>query len=59
VVFPQDFPSANFLFRHQISRVLLFQHGGRAQPQSDLAHVLLRWQEARMEVFLYDPALGP
>ena len=45
VVFPQDFPSANFLLARGIRRVLLFQDGGRAQPQSDLAHVLFNSAE--------------
>ncbi|MBA4147277.1 MAG: hypothetical protein H0X66_04115 [Verrucomicrobia bacterium] len=54
VVFPQDFPSANFLLSHGIRRVLLFQRGGMHRPASDLAHVLLRWQDAKIELFSYD-----
>lgn len=58
VVFPQDFPSASFLLAHGIKRVVLLQdkerHGG--QPSPDLAHVLLRWQEAGVELYVQDPA---
>jgi len=51
LVFPQDFPSANFLLSHGISDALLVQEGW-GQPAKDLAHVLRRWQEAgiRMQV---------
>lgn len=56
VVFPQDFPSANFLKQHGIRSILLVQTGGASQPRSDLAHVLLRWQEAGLPVFGWDPA---
>lgn len=49
MVFPQDFPSAKFLGERKISRVILVQ-GGRTQPQEDLSHVLLRWQEAGIEI---------
>jgi hypothetical protein len=41
---PQDFPSAKFLKEHGVKRVLLVQ-ADRSAPQSDLAHVLLRYQE--------------
>lgn len=45
LVFPQDFPSARFLQSQNIAGVILVQE--RAMyPQDDLAHVLLRWQEA-------------
>lgn len=54
VVFPQDFPSANFLLSHGIHRVLLFQKGGAHRAAADLAHVLLRWQDAKIELFSYD-----
>lgn len=56
MVFPQDFPSANFLKSRDIRRVLLLQKN--AQPASDLAHVLLRWQEAGLELLTLDPAAG-
>ena len=49
--FAQDFPSARFLQERGIRRVTLVQEQA-AQPQEDLSHVLLRWQEAgiRLEV---------
>ena len=49
-VFPQDFPSAKFLREHGIQRVLLLQVRA-GQPQEDLAHVMLRWQEGGLEIF--------
>lgn len=48
LVFPQDFPSASFLLSRQIRRVLLLHE--KTEPQEDLAHVLLRWQEAGIEI---------
>lgn len=50
LVFPQDFPSATFLDHHGIRNVLLLQEGNR-QPREDLAHVLLRWQQAGIGVY--------
>ena len=50
LVFPQDFPSAEFLKEHGIARILLCT-AGAARPADDLAHVLLRWQEAGLPVF--------
>jgi len=50
MVFPQDFPSAEFLRRHGIERVVLYQDSSSG-PAEDLAHVLLRWQEAGVPVF--------
>ncbi len=44
MVFPQDFPSGTFLKSAGITDVLLIHDGGN--PQEDLAHVLLRWQQA-------------
>jgi hypothetical protein len=58
-VFPQDFPSANFLLANNIRRVVVLQedrlHG---TPRIDLAHVLLRWQEAGVEIYVQDPDGG-
>ena len=54
LVIPQDFPSAGFLKSRGIERALLVQDGGRDQPSEDLAHVLLRWQEAGIGLFLLD-----
>jgi len=48
-VFAQDFPSAKFLLEHGVRRVLLVQEQ-RGQPQEDLAHVLLRWQEGGIAI---------
>lgn len=56
MVFPQDFPSATFLKSRQILRVLVLQRP--PEPASDLAHVLLRWQEAGLELLWTDPAAG-
>jgi hypothetical protein len=55
IVFPQDFPSANFLRSQAIERVLLVRRDPGGQPQSDLAHVLLRWQEAGIELLDWAP----
>jgi hypothetical protein len=49
MTFPQDFPSANFLKTHGIQSVLLIQRV-LLQPQEDLAHVLLRWQESGISI---------
>lgn len=58
LVFPQDFPSATFLLSQGIRRVVLLQRASPSgQPQEDLAHVLRRWQEAGVEIFLQDPAV--
>jgi len=54
VVFPQDFPSASFLLAHDIRRVLLLQSNMQSQPQADLAHVLLRWQQAGLKLLAAD-----
>jgi hypothetical protein len=56
IVFPQDFPSANFLLSQNIRRVVLLQ-GGLLQdkPAFDLAHVLLRWQQGGVEIYTQDP----
>lgn len=45
VVFPQDFPSANFLKSQGITRAILLQSDPSLKPQEDLVHVLMRWQE--------------
>ncbi len=44
-VFAQDFPSGKFLLEHGVRRMWLVQER-KGQPQEDLAHVLLRWQES-------------
>lgn len=59
LVFPQDFPSANCLRSQRLEQVLLLQSAGREQPAADLAHVLRRWQEGGLKLFVQDAALGP
>lgn len=54
--FPQDFPSANFLLSRGIRRVVVLQAESlQARPRLDLAHVLLRWKEAGLELYAQDP----
>jgi hypothetical protein len=53
LVFPQDFPSANFLLAQGIERVILLQR--TRTPEADLAHVLLRWQQAGIRLFWHNP----
>lgn len=49
MVFPQDFPSARLLAAKGIRRVILLQ-AEKAGPAEDLSHVLLRWQQAGIEI---------
>ena len=58
LVFPQDFPSASFLSAQRIDCAVLVQPGGRSQPMPDLAHVVLRWQEAGIQVLVWNPEAG-
>jgi len=51
MVFPQDFPSANFLQLRGITRCIVLQDGS-SRPQDDLAHVLLRYQEAGIRILV-------
>ena len=53
MVFPQDFPSAAFLQRQGITGALLVQENV-GPPREDLAHVLLRWQEAGIHIYARD-----
>lgn len=46
---PTDFPSAEFLRFHGIQGALLVQQESR-EPRADLAHTLLRWQEAGVAI---------
>jgi len=48
VVFPQDFPSGTFLRSRGIADVIVLHDRGGVQE--DLAHVLLRWQEAGIQM---------
>jgi hypothetical protein len=53
MVFPQDFPSANFLKMRGITQCIVLQESN-SQPQDDLAHVLLRYQEDGIRIFVQD-----
>ncbi len=55
MVFPQDFPSAGFLRSRGITQAILLQEGS-SPPAEDLSHVLLRWKEGGIAVFLQDAA---
>ena len=55
IVFPQDFPSSNYLQASGIGEVLVIQREAAA-PADDLAHVLLRWQQAGIQISATDPA---
>jgi hypothetical protein len=55
VVFPQDFPSAGFLHSQGIRRVVLLQEKTGEPPALDLAHVLLRWKQGGLELFVQAP----
>ncbi len=50
MVFPQDFPSAAFITGRGIRRVIVIQSA--PEPKDDLAHVLLRWQQYGIQIFL-------
>ena len=52
MVFPQDFPSAKFLHSRGISQVIVIQE--TLVPAEDLTHVLLRWKEGGIPVFMQD-----
>jgi len=56
MVFPQDFPSAGFLKTQGVREAVLIQQPTREVPQSDLAHVLRRWQEQGLQIMHLDPA---
>ncbi len=58
MVFPQDFPSANFLRGQGIRQVLLLQGQAGRSPAVDLAHVLLRWQQGGLALFMAEPSAG-
>ena len=53
VIFPQDFPSANFLLSRGIRSMILAQEAV-CQPRSDLAHAMLRWQQAGVQILVCD-----
>lgn len=60
VCYTTDFPSANFLLAHGFKRALLVQRNW-LEPQSDLTHVLRRWQEGgiALEIVRLDLPLPP
>ena len=47
-VFPQDMPSASFLLKNRINRVIVRS----ARIQEDLSHILLRYQNEGIQIFL-------
>ncbi len=49
IVLPQDFPSATMLIARGIRTVVLVQDTAW-KPRQDLSHVLLRWQQAGLEL---------
>jgi hypothetical protein len=49
MVFPQDFPSANFLLSRRYQQAIVISDQGGA-VQEDLKHVLLRWQDAGLQI---------
>ncbi len=57
LVLPQDFPSAAKLREHGLSIALLWQQE-RTQPAEDLAHVLRRWQEGGLSIYLESGTLA-
>jgi hypothetical protein len=50
MTFPQDFPSANLLLSRGLRNAIVFQQ--ESLIQTDLDHVLLRWQQAGMQIQL-------
>jgi hypothetical protein len=57
LTFPQDFPSARFLLSHGVRAALLVREGSM-KPMDDLAHVLLRWQEAGLKLSSVDVSVA-
>jgi hypothetical protein len=55
LVLPQDFPSAAFLTSHGVRCAILVQSGSQ-QPDKDVAHILLRWQQAGISLSVVDVA---
>ncbi len=51
ISFPTDFPSARVLMERGILRAVVVMRES-AFPAADLAHTLLRWQEAGMEILV-------
>lgn len=57
IVLPQDLPSGTFLLARGLRDVLLAQRG-EGEPRQDLAHVLLRWQQAGLRLQAVDVNAG-
>lgn len=57
VVLPQDFPSAAKLREHGIAAVLLWQPH-HIQPADDLAHILRRWQDGGLNIYVESGTLA-
>jgi hypothetical protein len=52
MVFPQDFPSARFLKARGITQAIIIQEA--LLPAEDLTHVLLRWKEGGIAIYVQD-----
>lgn len=59
LTFPQDFPSASFLLSQQIRRVVVLTRESTNLFADDLAHVLLRYQEAGLHILTASLASPP
>ena len=57
MVLPQDLPSGAFMRSHGIRSVILAQDV-KSQPREDLAHILVRWQEAGLAISEADPDMA-
>jgi hypothetical protein len=58
MVFPQDLPSASFLLSRHLHRAAVLHRYADGRPSEDLTHVLLRWQEAGLEIVALNPGAG-
>ncbi len=56
MVFPQDFPSGNYMVARGIKRLLLLTRD--ANIRRDLMHVLRRWQDAGVKIYRELPGDG-
>jgi hypothetical protein len=56
MVFPQDFPSGNYMAARGVRRALVLTRERGLRP--DIQHVLRRWQEAGIKIFLETPGDG-
>ncbi len=60
VTFPQDFPSGRLFRAAGIENIVLWQERS-GQPDTDLSHVMLRWQQSGLNIWIKarDPAEAP